>query len=185
MVTEKRISGIMFSLLSPDMIRKMSAAKVIIPDTYDDDGYPIDGGLVDLRLGVVDPGLRCKTCGGRVQECPGHFGHIELVRPVVHTLFAKEIYKILSSTCQKCHRYLGGNKHKACPHCGAEIPEVKFVKPTTFLINGDVILPTDIRDWLSQIPDGDLREMGYDPEYAHPKWMILSALPVPPVAHER
>ena len=49
-----------FSLFSPEMARKMSAAKIIVPDTYDDDGYPIDGGLVDTRLGVVDPGLRCK-----------------------------------------------------------------------------------------------------------------------------
>jgi len=181
MVTEKKISEVMFSLLSPDMVRKMSAAKVIIPDTYDDDGYPIDGGLVDLRLGVVDPGLRCKTCGGKVKECPGHFGHIELVRPVVHTLFGKEIYHILSKTCPKCHRYTGEGKKKTCPHCEATLPEVKFVKPTGFYIDGESLLPTDVRDWLSQIPEGDLRDMGYSPEYANPKWMILSALPVPPV----
>lgn len=96
-----------FSLFSPEMGRKMSAAKIIVPDTYDDDGYPIDGGLVDTRLGVVDPGLRCKTCGGRVKECPGHFGHIELVRPIVHVEFAKHIYYVLKSTCPNCHKILG------------------------------------------------------------------------------
>ncbi len=58
----------------------MSVARLIVPDTYNDEGYPIDGGLVDQRLGVIDPGLRCKTCGGRVKTCPGHFGHIELVQ---------------------------------------------------------------------------------------------------------
>ena len=59
----KRISSIRFALLSPEEIRKMSAVKIITADTYDDDGFPIDMGLMDLHLGVIEPGLRCKTCG--------------------------------------------------------------------------------------------------------------------------
>jgi len=101
------LNKIRFSIFSPEMIRKMSATKIIVPDTYDDDGYPIDGGLVDTRLGVVDPGLRCKTCGGRVKECPGHFGHIELVRPVIHVEFIKLIYSVLKATCPSCYRAVG------------------------------------------------------------------------------
>jgi DNA-directed RNA polymerase subunit A' len=100
------ISYIRFTTLSPQMIKKMSVARLIVPDTYNDEGYPIDGGLVDQRLGVIDPGLRCKTCGGRVKTCPGHFGHIELVRPVIHPEFAKTIYSLLQSTCYSCHRVL-------------------------------------------------------------------------------
>ncbi len=100
------ISYIRFTTISPQMIKKMSVARLIVPDTYNDEGYPIDGGLVDQRLGVIDPGLRCKTCGGRVKTCPGHFGHIELVRPVVHPEFAKTIYSLLQSTCYNCHRVL-------------------------------------------------------------------------------
>jgi len=84
MTAPKRIRKIKFGLLSPAEIRKMSVTKVITADTYDDDGYPIDMGLMDPRLGVIDPGLRCKTCGGRPGECPGHFGHIELASPVIH-----------------------------------------------------------------------------------------------------
>lgn len=100
------ISYIKFTTLSPQTIKKMSVARLIVPDTYNDEGYPIDGGLVDQRLGVIDPGLRCKTCGGRVKTCPGHFGHIELVRPVIHPEFAKTIYSLLQSTCYNCHRVL-------------------------------------------------------------------------------
>ena len=80
----KRIKSIKFGLLSPKEIRKMSAAEIITPDTYDEDGFPIEFGLMSQRLGVIDPGLRCKTCGGRMGECPGHFGHIELAAPVIH-----------------------------------------------------------------------------------------------------
>jgi DNA-directed RNA polymerase subunit A' len=100
------ISNIKFGLFSQDQIKKLSVAKLTVPDTYNEDGYPIDGGLLDQRLGVIDPGLMCKTCGGRAKTCPGHFGHIELVRPVVHSEFAKIINMLLQATCQNCYRIL-------------------------------------------------------------------------------
>ena len=100
------IDNIRFTTLGPEAIKKLSVAKLIVPDTYNEDGYPIDGGLVDQRLGVIDPGLKCKTCGGRAKTCMGHFGHIELVRPVIHPEFTKIIYLLLQSTCEKCHRIL-------------------------------------------------------------------------------
>ncbi|ASI13573.1 DNA-directed RNA polymerase subunit A' [Candidatus Mancarchaeum acidiphilum] len=100
------IDSIKFTTLSPDTIKKMSVAKLIVADTYNEDGYPIDGGLMDQRLGVIDPGLKCKTCGGRAKSCMGHFGHIELVRPVIHPEFARFIYMLLQSTCEKCNRVM-------------------------------------------------------------------------------
>jgi DNA-directed RNA polymerase subunit A' len=100
--TPKRIKQIKFGLISPKEFRKMSVTRIITADTYDDDGFPIEMGLMDTRLGVIDPGLRCKTCGGRAGECPGHFGHIELVAPVIHVGFAKLIRKILRATCRNC-----------------------------------------------------------------------------------
>ncbi len=193
------IGKIRFSLYSPEMIRKIAVAKITVPDTYDDDGYPIDGGLVDLRLGVVDPGLKCKTCGGTVKSCPGHFGMIELVRPVVHVEFVKHIYYILKNTCPSCHKLITevkkeemekeveegekkGRKKKKCGHCGEELPEIKLMKPTTFLKNKDVMLPHEVREWLAGISDEDVRKLGFDPVYARPEWMILTVLPVPPVS---
>ncbi|RLF87687.1 DNA-directed RNA polymerase subunit A', partial [Thermococci archaeon] len=101
---KKVIGSIEFGILSPQEIRKMSAAEITVPDTYSEDGYPIDGGLMDRRLGVIDPNLRCETCGANYKECPGHFGHIELARPVIHVGFAKTIYRILESTCRECGR---------------------------------------------------------------------------------
>ncbi|MEE8358185.1 MAG: DNA-directed RNA polymerase subunit A' [Candidatus Hydrothermarchaeales archaeon] len=100
----RKIKGIKFGLLSPTNLRKISEVRIVTADTYDEDGYPIEGGLMDPRLGVVDPGLKCKTCGSRVGECPGHFGHIELARPVVHVGYSKLIYKILKSICKSCGR---------------------------------------------------------------------------------
>ncbi len=107
-----RIKAIKFGLLSPKEIRKMSAVKVITADTYGEDGFPIEMGLVNQQLGVIDPGLRCKTCGGRMGECPGHFGHIELAAPVIHVGYAKLIHRILSATCRKCGRVLLSEEEK-------------------------------------------------------------------------
>jgi DNA-directed RNA polymerase subunit A' len=102
----KRIKSIKFALLSPDEVRRMSGSKIITADTYDDDGFPIDMGLMDSHLGVIEPGLRCKTCGGRVDDCPGHFGHIDLAMPVIHVGYIKEIKKLLQATCKSCGRLL-------------------------------------------------------------------------------
>ncbi|MFH0752081.1 MAG: DNA-directed RNA polymerase subunit A' [archaeon] len=102
----KRISEISFGLMSDKFIKKAAAAKIVTPELYDKDGYPVDGGLMDTRLGVIDPGLRCKTCNGKLKECIGHFGYIELARPVIHIHYAKIIFKFLRSTCRECSRLL-------------------------------------------------------------------------------
>jgi DNA-directed RNA polymerase subunit A' len=108
----KRIKGIKFGLLSSKEIRKMSASRIITPDTYGEDGFPIERGLVNQNIGVIDPGLRCKTCGGRMGECPGHFGHIDLEAPVIHIGYAKLIYRILAATCRKCSRVVLGEEDR-------------------------------------------------------------------------
>ncbi|WP_049911156.1 DNA-directed RNA polymerase subunit A' [Halorubrum lipolyticum] len=102
MQTPKVLGGIDFGLMDPETYRDMSATKVITADTYDDDGYPIDMGLMDPRLGVIDPGLECRTCGSHSGSCNGHFGHIELAAPVIHVGFTKLIRRLLRSTCREC-----------------------------------------------------------------------------------
>jgi len=102
----KLIDGIKFGILSPNEIRRLSVAEVLMADTYDEDGMPIANGLMDGRFGTIEPRQRCKTCGNTAARCPGHFGHIELAVPVVHPSFAKLIYKLLSVTCRSCGRVL-------------------------------------------------------------------------------
>ncbi|MBI5680249.1 MAG: DNA-directed RNA polymerase subunit A' [Methanobacterium sp.] len=102
----KKIAQINFGLMSPEDIRKMSVTKIVTPDTYDEDGYPIEAGLMDPRLGVIDPGLKCRSCGSKGGDCQGHFGHINIARPVIHVGFADTIHKILRSTCKECGRVL-------------------------------------------------------------------------------
>ena len=102
----KLVEKIKFGLLSPDEIRKMSAARIITADTYDEDGLPIPSGLMDQRLGTIEPGQRCQTCGNLVSNCMGHFGHIELARPVIHVGYSKKVLKVLRSICPECSRLM-------------------------------------------------------------------------------
>jgi DNA-directed RNA polymerase II subunit RPB1 len=76
-------------------------------------GIPIYGGLADPRMGTNSYAIRCKTCdcnyagsGSKMDDCPGHFGHIELVRPVYHCGFIDEVVRILRCVCFQCSRLL-------------------------------------------------------------------------------
>jgi len=315
--TPQEIGRIDFGLMDPEEYREMSATKVITADTYDDDGFPIDMGLMDPRLGVIDPGLECKTCGKHSGSCNGHFGHIELAAPVIHVGFAKLIRRLLRGTCRECSRLTPVDGRKVadaedaaekrkqeyreqlrrarelnedpsdvlksairecrkvdhCPYCGAKQFDIKHEKPTTYyeiievphselskrleramdppegdpvtptdiadelddggfdagrvreLLSGtyrpdrndidslkdlgralgrlndletvdpdlnssgsylveedmDKLMPSDIRDWLENVPDDDIEAIGINPERSRPEWMILTVLPVPPV----
>ncbi|MBS7645208.1 MAG: DNA-directed RNA polymerase subunit A' [Candidatus Bathyarchaeia archaeon] len=102
----KAVDSIRFNLLSPSEIRKMSVVEVQTADTYDEDGVPIPSGLMDGRLGTLEPRQKCKTCGNTAVNCPGHFGHIELAEPIIHVSFVKIIHRLLTSTCRNCGRIL-------------------------------------------------------------------------------
>ncbi len=202
----KRIKSLQFAFLSPDEIRRMSGVKIITADTYDDDGYPIEMGLMDLHLGVIEPNLRCRTCGGRVNECPGHFGIIELAMPVIHVGYAKEIKRLLQSTCRACGRILPDapnpraevisdsedpttpaprtrepKDERVCPHCHEVQQRIILDKPTTFRENSHKITPKEVRARLERIPNEDVSALGLNPRFGRPEWMVLTVLPVPPV----
>jgi DNA-directed RNA polymerase subunit A' len=104
--TTKKIGSLQFGVVSPRYIKKISKIEVLTPELYDTDGYPVDNGLMDSNMGVIDPGLRCKTCGGGLKTCPGHFGHISLAKPVLHIAYVKHIYDLLRLFCSDCGRIL-------------------------------------------------------------------------------
>jgi len=107
---EKIIDEIHFGIISPQEIRKMSVVEIQTADTYDEDGAVISSGLMDSRLGVLEPGQRCRTCGNTATRCPGHFGHIELAAPIIHVEFTKKIYDLLQAFCRNCGRILISEK---------------------------------------------------------------------------
>jgi len=193
----KKVASIKFSLFNPEQIKKISAARIVTPELYDIDGYPVDGGLMDLRLGAVDPGVRCRTCGGRIKECLGHPGSIELARAVIHLKYISLIEMGLRCFCHECGKLMVSEKDlekytpaqrakkakdaKKCPHCNSVNEKIKLDKPTSFYVGKKRLFPTEVREMLVKIPDEELMKIGVNPVTARPEWGVLTILLVPPV----
>ena len=103
----RSVKEVQFGLLSPEEVRAISVAKIEYPETMDQTTKrPREGGLNDPRLGSIDRNFRCQTCGEDMAECPGHFGHIELAKPVFHIGFIAKIKKACESVCMHCGKLL-------------------------------------------------------------------------------
>ncbi|KAM3078211.1 DNA-directed RNA polymerase II core subunit rpo21 [Clarireedia jacksonii] len=103
----RTIQEIQFGLFSPEEIKNMSVAHILYPETMDESKMkPREQGLNDPRLGSIDRQFKCATCDQNMSECPGHFGHIELAKPVYHPGFLKKVKKLLEMVCHNCGRVL-------------------------------------------------------------------------------
>ncbi|KAF5376978.1 hypothetical protein D9615_007211 [Tricholomella constricta] len=99
----RKVKEVQFGILSPEEIKAYSVAKIEHPEVMDEATHkPKAGGLMDPRMGTIDRNFKCQTCGEGMSECPGHFGHIELARPVFHPGFIVKVKKILESICVNC-----------------------------------------------------------------------------------
>uniref|UniRef100_A0AC34FZM2 DNA-directed RNA polymerase n=1 Tax=Panagrolaimus sp. ES5 TaxID=591445 RepID=A0AC34FZM2_9BILA len=72
------VKRVQFGILGPDEIKRMSVGLIEYSEIYEN-GKPKLGGLMDPRQGVIDKRSRCQTCAGNMNDCPGHFAHIELL----------------------------------------------------------------------------------------------------------
>ncbi len=187
-----KISSIEFSMLSPETVKNLARVRVVTSELYDADGYPVEGGVMDPRLGVIDPGLHCRTCGGSIGECPGHFGYLELAKPIIHVLYTKTVYHLLKLTCRKCSRIMKEenladellesaqlNAPATCPHCKAKQKKITFAKPYSYYEDKDELNPATIRERFEKIPQNDLKKISFNG--GRPEWLILTLFPIPPV----
>mmetsp|Transcript_60363 Transcript_60363/g.143851 ORF Transcript_60363/g.143851 Transcript_60363/m.143851 type:complete len:1807 (-) Transcript_60363:125-5545(-) len=101
----KRVKCVKFSVFDAETIKGYSVAEISRSDVYRD-GLPIEGGVNDPRLGPIDTRTICKTCGEGIKTCPGHWGHLELARPMFHYGFLKATMNVLRCVCYYCSRML-------------------------------------------------------------------------------
>jgi len=106
----RKIVRVQFGILSPEEIKQMSVCEVEFPETYEigsgTAAKPKIGGLLDPRMGTTDRAIKCESCSGGMTECPGHFGHIELAKPVFHIGFIVTVMKVLRCVCFHCSKLL-------------------------------------------------------------------------------
>ncbi|KAI1289307.1 DNA-directed RNA polymerase II subunit RPB1 [Halotydeus destructor] len=240
---------VQFGILGPDEVKRMSVTEegIKYPEIYEN-GRPKLGGLMDPRQGVIDRTSRCQTCAGNMTECPGHFGHIELSKPVFHCGFLNKTVKILRCVCFYCSKLLisptnpkikeivsdtRGNPRrrlalvydmcKGKNICeGGEDIDIKQKEPNfdEFTdaepkklghggcgryqpnarragleltaewkhLNEDTqekkitLTAERVYEIFKHISDEESSILGMDPKYARPDWMVITVLPVPPLA---
>lgn len=95
------IIGVQFGIANPEEILSRSVVEVITDKTYQGN-QPVPGGVFDARFGVIENGKVCPTCKQTNLLCPGHFGHIQLARPVYLYQFLDSIQKIIQNVCLNC-----------------------------------------------------------------------------------
>ncbi|KAJ2614748.1 DNA-directed RNA polymerase II core subunit rpo21 [Coemansia sp. RSA 1365] len=98
----RRVQYVQFGIFSPEELRSMAVVKIEIPELRDEDGRPKMMGLLDPRMGTIDRNVKCHTCGESMSECPGHFGYIDLAKPVYHIGFINKVKKVLECVCWNC-----------------------------------------------------------------------------------
>ncbi|KAF7809617.1 DNA-directed RNA polymerase II subunit 1 [Senna tora] len=117
-----KVRLVQFGILSPDEIvilatvllvsRQMSVVQIEHGETTER-GKPKIGGLSDPRLGTIDRKMKCETCTANMAECPGHFGHLELAKPMFHIGFIKTVLTIMRCVCFNCSKVLADEEdHK-------------------------------------------------------------------------
>jgi len=182
------IDKLEFGVMSSEKLQKIAVKEIDKAEVYDADGYPVEDGVMDPGLGVIDPGMTCQTCGGRIRECKGHFGIITLSKPVVHVLYAKKVRDLLRFACKECQSllmkdedkpYRKSNRMSECPECGYDVEEVKLDKPYSYREDGEELKPTEIRERFKEIPDDIAAKIGM--EGGRPEDLVLTHIPVPPV----
>ncbi|KAE9397231.1 beta and beta-prime subunits of DNA dependent RNA-polymerase [Gymnopus androsaceus JB14] len=246
----KRVKEVRFGILSPEEIKAYSVAKIEHPEVMDESTHkPKMGGLMDPRLGTIDRNFKCQTCGECMAECPGHFGHIELARPVFHPGFIIKVKKILECICVNCGKLkadiadpnfadkirhirdpkkrmavvwqwsgliarqkwfasLTIPRRRKVPSVSPKSPSrdmeavatsnlllgkeglklfLQYKKPqdddeeiTSMQPDKRLMTPQEVYTAFKKMTDSDLHLIGLSEEYAHPEWMILTVMPVPP-----
>ena len=99
------VVGVQFSIFSPEEIERRSVVEITSQATYEG-SEPKIGGLFDPRMGVLENGKLCRSCGQTNHDCPGHFGHYRLARPVYFIQFMPMIMNILRCVCIRCSKLL-------------------------------------------------------------------------------
>ena len=105
------VVGIQICVFSPEEIERRSVVEITNTGTYEGN-EPKIGGLFDPRMGVLDNGKECRSCGQTNHKCPGHFGHFRLARPVYYIQFMPFIQNILSCVCIRCSKLLIDKKFR-------------------------------------------------------------------------
>lgn len=131
----------------------------------------------DERLG---DNTKCKSCSRKYNDCPGHFGYIDLAMPVLNPCYIKYTIDLLKCFCLECSHLVSSEieytvkgdgisrllafrerceRAKTCGNCG--VSRDKFMcKNQNVIYEGKELHATKILDCFKKISNSDLNKIG-------------------------
>ncbi|KAK0133909.1 DNA-directed RNA polymerase I subunit RPA1 [Merluccius polli] len=98
----RRLESLSFGMYTSEEIRKLSVKSITNLAFFDNVGNVSNNGLYDLSLGPSDTKEVCATCCQNFNNCPGHFGHVELPLPVYNPLLFDTLFLLVRGSCMRC-----------------------------------------------------------------------------------
>lgn len=200
----KDISSIQFGILSAEEIVERSVCRV------DNSKFNGANSVYDLRMGSMEQDDKCITCQLIPKECPGHSGHISLNTFILHPMYLRQITNFLKCLCIKCYRIVLSEDHlnldgilryqtesrfekivdklekiDSCYFCKSPKPKISFQQKTNdismrFKEKKIVLKENEIKNIFDNMNNDDIRILGFNSKYMHPKNLVLSVIPVIP-----
>lgn len=96
----KSVTSVQFGALTDDEWRAYSVVNITTPVTRGN--KDVSNTPYDLRLGSLENGAICQTCGEKNNICPGHWGHIELAVSVYNPEYINLVLGIVKCVCIEC-----------------------------------------------------------------------------------
>lgn len=204
-MSHSEIDNIIFGVLSTEEIVRNAAC--IVSNT----NLTGQESVYDERMGVIENGKVCQSCGLTNAMCPGHYGYIKLAHPIYHPMFYRHCVNFLNLFCTHCSRLHVSADHldllnitgsmsdvleyitksvKTCYYCKNARFTYTFV-PSDCVVMRSVkannkpvkteVSPTEALAILSAIIDCDVALLGLDPLRVRPKSLIMECMPVLPI----
>jgi DNA-directed RNA polymerase beta' subunit len=175
-IPTKNAKFITFTPLTKEQIQNFGI-KIYLPysrNTPDTQGTPADERLGDNK--------KCKSCSMNYNDCPGHFGYIDLAMPVFNPIYMSYIVVVLKCVCLECSELLcpdyandlksdsgtrlaaykeRSDKVKNCWSCGAKRTKI-MMKPKDKIIYSDdeELTPEMVLKIFESISNDSLRKIG-------------------------
>ncbi len=162
--------------------------------------------VYDERMGVIENGKQCQSCGLPNKTCPGHYGAIKLARPIFHPMYYKQAVAFLNVFCSHCARLYISEEHArikgmifsyeriaayissvgSCFFCNTQRCSYSYIVSESQVVrntkDGKVVLSADeCLAIFSAVLDSDIRILGLRPDLIKPKSLVMEYLPVIPV----
>ena len=153
-IKSEKITSIQFSLLTQNEKNSLGAVEILHKEQFSNK-IPIKAGIFDPGMGTISRNYICATCGLDMNDCPGHFGKLDLGTYILQAAFIHNLKDFLKLFCFSCSRilldeqtinkilkikkrarlpliktkYLTNNANiRYCNHCGTEQPIFEFEK---------------------------------------------------------